>query len=940
MKHKIGSIVSARGRSWIVQPGSDDELLRVTPITGSAEETTGILLSVEGGQVREDKFPLPDTTWIGDHHGATLMRLASKIANRNTTSPFPSLGRINVEPRPYQLVPLLLALRRETIRILIADDVGIGKTVESLLIARELLDRGEIQRFCILCPPHLAPQWQKELREKFNIEAELLLAATAGRLERGLPANKSVFDVYPFLVVSLDYIKQERRRAEFLRHAPELVIVDEAHTCASANKAGQLRYQVVKQLSAEPITRAGLQTLRHMVLVTATPHSGKEESFRRLIGILDPELEKLPDDLAGEHNERQREKLANFLVQRRRRDIERYVDNVTTPFPQRDDAEASYALGPDAEELLVTIANYAGGMGKQAAGAKARRIAYWSLLSLLRSFASSPRAVAATLRSRLGLVDAATVEEVDQAGREQVADWADEDEETALDAPAGSAIDDETAKRFHEWAAKAQALEGKADEKAKKLVSILKGLVKEKRNVIIFCHYIPTAEYLYEQLNGKFSGYGVDWVTGLLPPGEREERIRALSEGSENRILIATDCLSEGVNLQERFDSVIHYDLAWSPTRHEQREGRVDRFNQPKPIVKCVTYYGTNTIIDELILDVLLRKQRKIRKSTGVIVPAPRNWVDFQEKLLEKALERKEWRQKDLSHFGAEIGEAHQAELDAFELEWQKAGERESKVRTLFAQGKIKAEEVEAELTRIQRATATAAEVRNFVKLAIQAHGGAASDHDEDLDVDLTNLDEDLRGRLPETPPSFRATFAITADEKRLFLHRTHRFVEALAEYVLTSAMDNLDPDAVRRRLGCIRTKAVASRRLLYLVRHRYALRTGKTQQGVLEETLLHAFDPSSGLEPDGFVQSLMEARPSSNLDDSQKRKVLDECLRADRLPYTALGSWEQGRAAEITDVYQRVRARARHAERDIVIQPEGLPDLVGIYAFEPEALK
>jgi len=130
------------------------------------------------------------------------------------------------------MVPLLLALKQDPVRLLIADDVGIGKTVEACLILKELIDRGEVQSFAVLSPPHLAEQWQKELSEKFHIDAELLLAGTVNRLERDLPQNVSIFDHYKYLVISMDFIKSERRRNEFINRAPQFIIVDEAHTCA------------------------------------------------------------------------------------------------------------------------------------------------------------------------------------------------------------------------------------------------------------------------------------------------------------------------------------------------------------------------------------------------------------------------------------------------------------------------------------------------------------------------------------------------------------------------------------------------------------------------------------------------------------------------------------------------------------------------------------
>src|SRR6185295_15962627 len=159
----------------------------------------------------------------------------ARLSTRSAAGPFRSFGKIAVDPRPYQLVPLLMALRLDPVRLLIADDVGIGKTVEACLIAKEFIERGEVTRMAILCPPHLAEQWQRELSEKFHIDAELVLSSTVQRLERGLPVGESLFEHHPITIVSLDFIKAARRREDFLRACPDLVIVDEAHTCADAS---------------------------------------------------------------------------------------------------------------------------------------------------------------------------------------------------------------------------------------------------------------------------------------------------------------------------------------------------------------------------------------------------------------------------------------------------------------------------------------------------------------------------------------------------------------------------------------------------------------------------------------------------------------------------------------------------------------------------------
>ena len=275
MTFAVGSLVEARGREWVVLPDSTDDFLLVRPLAGHEAESTGILTSLE--EVKPATFKLPDPNKPGDYKSARMLRDALQLGFRATAGPFRSLGHIDVTPRPYQLVPLLMALKQDVVRLLIADDVGIGKTIEAGLIARELLDTGDITRTAVLCPPHLAEQWQAELSSKFHIDAELVLASIAGRLERNLPADTTIFDVHPHVIVSTDFIKSDKRRDEFLRTCPHFVIVDEAHTCVeqSAGRGAHQRHRLVRGLADD--------SDRHLVLVTATPHSGKTDAFRSLI---------------------------------------------------------------------------------------------------------------------------------------------------------------------------------------------------------------------------------------------------------------------------------------------------------------------------------------------------------------------------------------------------------------------------------------------------------------------------------------------------------------------------------------------------------------------------------------------------------------------------------------------------------------------------------
>ncbi|HNH48762.1 MAG TPA: DEAD/DEAH box helicase, partial [Myxococcota bacterium] len=275
-----GSLIHARGREWIVLSGGDPQILKVRPVTGSEEDQTLLHVDLEVEPVREARFAPPSPQQRGGHEAALLLRDAMLLSLRRGAGPFRSFGQIAVEPRAYQLVPLLMALKQDPVRLLIADDVGVGKTIEAALIARELLDRGDIERLAVLCPPHLVEQWVHELEDRFHIRAAAVTSASAARLERNLPPSESIFKAFPYSVVSLDYIKSERRRNDFLRACPEFVIVDEAHTCSATTAGKHQRYELLRQLADTPD--------RHLLFLTATPHSGDDAAFYRLLGLLDP----------------------------------------------------------------------------------------------------------------------------------------------------------------------------------------------------------------------------------------------------------------------------------------------------------------------------------------------------------------------------------------------------------------------------------------------------------------------------------------------------------------------------------------------------------------------------------------------------------------------------------------------------------------------------
>jgi len=938
-----GALVRARGREWVVLPESEPDLLMLRPLGGTEDEVSGVYLPLE--KVEPAVFGLPDASKLGDNASCRLLRDAVRLAFRSSAGPFRSFAQIAVEPRPYQLVPLLLALRQDPVRLLIADDVGIGKTVEAGLIAKELMARGEAKRLAVLCPPHLAEQWQAELRDKFHIDATLVLPGTAGRLDRGLSLGQSLFDVHPNVVVSVDFIKADRRRDDFLRTCPDLVIVDEAHTCAFDRGIGSghhQRHQLVSGLAKDP--------KRNLILVTATPHSGKETAFRSLLTFLRTDFANLPDELSGRENEAVRRDLARHVVQRRRADIRHFL-GANTIFPERKSTESTWKLTPDYQTLLDRVQRFCRETVQgEEDGSQRQRVRWWAALGLLRALASSPAAAAATLRTRASAADTTTADEADVAGRNAVLDLDAEEGAERLDVSPGAdaedADGDPTRRRLREMAKAAEELKGAKDPKLKRAIAIAKGLLDEGYNPIVFCRFIETADYvaaaLRERLGGRETDPQVAAVTGMLPPAEREERVLALGKAAK-RVLVATDCLSEGVNLQDHFDAVVHYDLAWNPTRHEQREGRVDRYGQPKPEVRVVTYWGEDNGIDGLVLEVLLRKQRSIRTALGISVPVPVDTNRVVETIFRGMIMRR-----------AEPGQLVMEDVllpekEALFNEWEAAAEREKRSRTVFSHEGIKVDEVKQEQDAVRAAIGTGADVATFVRDAVNTHGGQLRPKEVDglacEIVDLSHVPRALREAVGGgSDPLVR--FELPVPDGAVYLHRTHPFVEGLAAHVFTSALDAALADAAAaRRAGAIETRDVEKRTTLLLIRHRFHVITSHGEESwplLAEDVQLLAFrgapEMAEWLQP-ADAEALLKAVPVGNVTPDRAREFVEKVLAAAG-PVLGPKLLEEGkvRGDALLAAHKRVRdaVRSRGPAIRHRVEPAGTPDLLGVFVLLP----
>jgi superfamily II DNA or RNA helicase len=807
-----------------------------------------------------------------------------------------------------------MALRLPVVRLLIADDVGIGKTIEAGLILRELIDRGEADRFAILCPPHLVEQWTGELERKFDLAAVAVTAASASRLERGLPASQTLFDAHPYTVVSLDYIKAERRRDSFARSCPSLVVVDEAHACVGTHQSRQQRFELLKRLSAD--------AERQLILLTATPHSGDEPAFDRLLSLLDPSFAE-----GALESEQNRVRLARHFVQRRRVDITGRDWGEDRVFPRHETAERPYELTEAHRAFHDAVLDYCLGVVEGAGpDQRRRRLAFWGTLALMRCVGSSPAAAASALRNRL----AADPDRLEG----QVFDE-DSDEGDAVDVEPASGLERDGP--LAALVAQAENLVRITDPKLEAVAKLLKPLIAAGTNPVVFCRFIATANHVADVLRKNFPKLRIEAVTGELTPDERRARVEAMGN-AEQRLLVATDCLSEGINLQSLFDTVIHYDLSWNPTRHQQREGRVDRFGQPAKLVRSVLLYSPDSSIDGAVLEVILRKAEQIRKATGVTVPLPDERGAVTGALMNAVLLRKGRSQQLNLDFG--LG----ADTKAMETIWRDAEEGERRSRARFAQNAMKPEEVIPEWQRWRELLGSPDQVRRFVERAMSRldaalqpeKSGAERAHLNALPLAVAErlaargLEGTVRIAFDEPPPSGAE-----------IIPRNHPLPATLAEMLLEGALDpGSSPVPSLGRAGAWPTTAVKTATTVALLRLRFKLTVrGRKERMLLAEeaaTLTWGASDCRIVLAAEAAHALLDQPAAAGLAQIARQRLIAKAL--EQMPALldgAIAAYARERAKKLSDDHARVRAAAAGSTR-VTVEPVLPPDVIGLFVLVP----
>jgi superfamily II DNA or RNA helicase len=624
-----GRLVRVRGRHWVVadvnRGGLGDATQHFVSLSSVEDdrydETIDVLWELEPGTriLEQATLPTPSADRLDDPDRLAAfldaVRWGAVTSADSTALQAPFRSGIAIED--YQLDPVVRAVRMPRVNLLIADDVGLGKTIEAGLVVQELLLRHRARTVLVACPASLCVKWRDEMAEKFGLEFRIVDTELLRHLRRtrGLRANP--WTHFPRLIVSLDWLKRDRAMRllrEVLPPVPtyprrfDLLIIDEVHNVAPS---GRGKYATDSQRTAA--IRALAPHFEHRMFLSATPHNGYRESWTALLELLDSQrfARGVDPDPA---------QLQRIMVRRLKSELPP-LDDGTPRFPGRRIEAIPVAYPDDERQAHARLEEYAASRRRSAADDTTRMASEFSLKLLKKRLFSSPAAFASTLE-----VHAETVESRRRPARRAPSvrvlvaalsrtedDVADEVESKAAERDAlvtttefAAPLTEEERRLLAElrtWAAKT---EGRADAKARAFFAWLDDVVRPKgdrgerrfgdERVIVFTEYRATQRWLTDLLTAH--GLGGDRLA-LLYGGMDEdarERTKAVFQADPSldpvRILLATDAASEGIDLQRHCHRVVHYEIPWNPNRLEQRNGRVDRHGQTASEVLVAHFVG------------------------------------------------------------------------------------------------------------------------------------------------------------------------------------------------------------------------------------------------------------------------------------------------------------------------------------------------------------
>ena len=620
----VGQRVSLRGQLWRVEGEQSVDTRKLLRLRSeeSGEALTALCPPDEytvvptGPPALDRRALTPFAVWQRQHEA---LRLASP--DEGTFAAFRA-GRVQVEP--YQFVPVTHLLRGPRRSLLLADDVGLGKTIEAGISLLELIARGVGKRILLVVPPGLIPQWLDEMSEKFGLEFHVLAdAASVDQAQTQLVDGVQPWHFFDRVITSTEYLKRQEVSAVALHRPWDAIVVDEAHYLAESGTPAY-PYQTLRTRLGARLREAGSALL----LLTATPHNGHQHSFRSLLELVEPAEATLFGD-----REDVRRRVTRTMVRRLKSQITRTdpLGGCIPAFAAREPVQALAVTAPTPEEraIFASVSEYCKKAVENASESDNRDLVSFAMQIVKKRMLSSRHALKRTIANRLDALSTPPPEPPTRAElRELQSDLplAEAAAERVTERLIRAAVSKEArARNAEKRQLKAirrqlEALGERPDPKIAKLISHLEESVlsADREKVIVFTEYRDTVESLRTAFEAHAALAGrVVILTGGLTQGQRVSRIARFAE-PDCRILLATDAASEGLNLQRHCRRVIHFELPWNPNRLEQRNGRVDRHGQRRNPILSYLFYADSP--EDRVLDRLIQRIDQIHED-GVSTP-------------------------------------------------------------------------------------------------------------------------------------------------------------------------------------------------------------------------------------------------------------------------------------------------------------------------------
>lgn len=871
-----GEIIELRSRLWRVDDLKEN-ILTATTLEGSPIEKRRFYLPLE--KIRPSSIPKPDPEKVGNYSGQDLLIRAYRLSMIHGTAPFLGLQRSRVIPEPFQMVPLVMALDMPRVRMLIADDVGLGKTIEGGLIITELFARNRASRLLVICPASLRMQWKEALSYFFHIEAQIISSQALRQLERSVPPGVSPWEYYPYLIVSMDYANAPQNMGIVLDQQWDIVLIDEVHNLAKPHQiSGSSAF--IKDLW--DLGREIAKKTKHLILLSATPHNGYTDSFASLLSMLN--VGAVRGDI--NHPTIVREIAKKFVCQRRRIDVEEEFGSGTyeSPFPKRQQDEAYVTISPEESKVYEMVE----ALGKniiestQHANKNRQRVSRWTVIHLHKRAISSPKALRISLKNRLEKVNNKLAKiEVDE--EEPVVDYSFTDDEAkaeVFDTESGDRLsDDNVGSRLEEVVpedeaflrkqkeileatlTEAEAITPAKDSKLKELRdNVLRRMIHRDKKVIIFTKYKDTLDYLASEIprHRNYDRIQIIKVYGEGMPEEvRRDQLKEFA-GAEKAILIATDCISEGIDLQYMAAQIIHYELPWNPNRLEQRNGRVDRYGQiRKPGGEHKVFIETLVLNEPLeagICKILVEKSKRIREDHGFSPPFFGDDLSILDLIHEHGLDVK-------------IG---QLTLDKFSESTDRrdlidplsdAVIQKMKDETFYGQSAIDISEVKAKMKETETIVGSAKQILHFVESCLNKFSSTMTLNQNDQTYRIEINDPKLQRYLSGKTEIPRATF----DPLRGHHNRDLEVID-IGHPLVQSLIDmgkelTFTSDDVYGRTAAVQTADVPVVSAVYTFLARYTIQTDPVS--IVEELLTAGINlHSSEALSDEQTKKAQEAKP------------------------------------------------------------------------------